>query len=51
VNYAIQATTNLPTTNTAWTTLLTTNSLSGSFNYTETNAPNLARRFYRSVQL
>ena len=49
LTYAIQSTTNLFATNIVWTTLTTSNTLDGTFNFTHTNAVNSSRRFYRSV--
>lgn len=43
--YAVQASTNL----TNWTALATNIAFHGSFNFTDTNAPALPRRFYRGV--
>ena len=47
--YAIQATTNLLATNTVWITLTTSNTLGGTFDFTDTNAASSSRRFYRAV--
>ncbi len=49
VGYAIQATADLLTANTIWTTLATSNTLAGTFNFTDTNAASFSRRFYRAV--
>lgn len=49
VTYAIQATTNLVSANMVWTTVTTSNSLSGTFNFTDTNATGYSRRFYRAL--
>ena len=49
VSYAIQAAPDLLTTNTVWTTLATSNTLGGTFNFTDTNAAGFSRRFYRAV--
>lgn len=49
VTYAIQATTNLVSANIVWTTVTTSNSLSGTFDFTDTNATGYSRRFYRAL--
>ena len=49
VTYAVQGTTNLLSTGTVWTSLASSNALSGTFNYTDTNAASFNRRFYRAV--
>ena len=49
VPYSIQRTTNLLSAGTIWTTLATSNSLSGTFNFTDTNAAGSTGRFYRAV--
>ena len=49
VPYSIQRTTNLLSAGTVWTTLATSNALSGTFNYTDTNAVGSTGRFYRAV--
>ena len=49
LTYAIQSTTNLLATNTVWITLTTSNTLGGTFDFTDTNAASSSRRFYRSV--
>ena len=49
VTYSIQGTSNLLSAGTVWTTLATSNSLSGTFNFTPTNAPGSSRRFYRAL--
>lgn len=50
VTYAIQGTTNLASATTVWTTLASSNGLSGTFNVADTNAASFSRRFYRAVQ-
>lgn len=49
VPYSIQGTTNLLSAGTVWTTLATSNALSGTFNFTDTNAVGSTGRFYRAV--
>ena len=46
-NYIIQATTNLPSG--AWKPVSTNMAVSGTFQFTDTNAPGLPQRFYRAV--
>ena len=50
VPYAIQATENSGSASVVWTTLTTSNALTGTFNYTDTGTAGVARRFYRAVQ-
>ena len=45
-NFTLQGATSLA----AWSTLLISNSASGSITYTDPNSPNLARRYYRVLQ-
>ena len=49
VTYTIQGTSDLLSAGTVWTTLATSNSLSGTFNFTPTNAPGSSRRLYRAL--
>lgn len=50
VPYTIQGTTNFGSANVIWTTLTTSNTLNGTFNFTDTSTAGLNRRFYRAVQ-